>query len=157
MLPLAVTPCSVGRLRPYRARRGVDAMSKITDDRARALRSRPEVGRLRAVGGLTQRVLVDGPSLLTWCTRTGARLQDVLDALGTAADVGKRELVLVAPRIPVPLAWPAPHARVVSDAGVAELLRDRTLASLDVPAFPSVIVAGVEQDRQLLDLSLIHI
>jgi hypothetical protein len=61
-------------------------MSKTTQLRATALRVRPEVARLRAVGGLTERVVVDGQSLLGWCSRTGADFVDTLRALREAAD-----------------------------------------------------------------------
>ena len=127
-------------------------MSKTTELRDRAMRQRPEIARLRAVGSLTQRVLVDGRSVLRWCARTGADPLEVLLRVREAADIGRRDLVLVVPALFSPGLWPAPHVQIASAVGVASLLRDLTFGSVDLPARPGVVVAGVEQDRQLLDV-----
>ncbi len=126
-------------------------MSKTTKLRARALRLRPEVARLRAAGGLTPQVLVDGASLGVWSARVGADVQAVLEVLREAADVGRRQLVLVVSARLAPASWPAPHAQVLSAPGIAGLLRGHAFGDVDLPALPSVVVAGVEHDRQLLD------
>ena len=52
-------------------------VSEKTKHRDRWLRSRPELGRLRAVGGLTRTVVVDGASISKWCTRVGATYDDL--------------------------------------------------------------------------------
>jgi hypothetical protein len=126
-------------------------MSKTTQLRARAMRSRPEVARLRSIGGLTERVVVDGQSLLGWCGRTGANFEDILRGLREAADAGRRDLVLVVHEQVAPALWPAPHVHVISTVGVAILLRDLAFGDVDLPALPSVIVAGVQKDPELLD------
>lgn len=124
-------------------------MSTKSRARARSLRTRPEVARLRAVGGLTKRVVVDGASVLAWCQRVGAQFIDVGRTLADAAAVGDRELVVVTS---VPLSLREPHVMVRSTAGVAALLRGHAFGLVDLPSLPSVIGADVDRDRQLLDV-----
>lgn len=123
-------------------------MSEKTKARTKALRTRPEVARLRAVGGLTSRIIVDGASVERWCKRTGAIFGDVVQAVAAAAVAGDRSLVLVT-RGAVPLA--PPHCIVASVETVAALLRGNAFGHVDMPHLPSVVCADVERDRQLLD------
>jgi hypothetical protein len=66
---------------------GCAAMSRTTRARAKALRPRPEVARLRALGGLSQRVVVDGMSILQWCARVGATYAAIIAEVATTASV----------------------------------------------------------------------
>jgi hypothetical protein len=123
-------------------------MSHKTKARTKALRTRPEVARLRAVGGLTSRIIVDGASVERWCKRTGATFRDVVEAVVAAAVAGDRSLVLVT-RQPVLLA--PPHCIVASSETVAALLRGNAFSRIDMPHLPSVVCADVERHQQLLD------
>lgn len=123
-------------------------MSKKTKLRAKTLRVRPEVARLRAIGGLTSRVIVDGVSIGRWCERTGVVYRDVLQAVVAAAVVGDRSVILVTSQ---PHGLPPPHIVVASTASVAVLLRGNAFGHIDMPHLPSVVCADIERDRQLLD------
>ena len=126
-------------------------MSKATKAREKTLRVRTEVGRLRAVGGLSLRVVVDGASVLRWCDRSGADYDATVTAIVDAASAGGREVVLV--ESPHASSWlRAPHVVFPSTTGVAGLLRTPAAGALDLAAFPSVIVADVAHDRQLFDI-----
>jgi hypothetical protein len=127
-------------------------MSKTTKAREKALRVRPEVARLRATGGLSHRVVVDGSSVLRWCGRSKADYTATVCAIADAADAGRRALVLVQPPSASPSSLPAPHVVLSSALGVASLMRTDAAAMTDVPVFPSVIVADVRRERELLDI-----
>lgn len=127
-------------------------MSKTTKIRAKVLRGRPEIARLRAVGGLSPRVLVDGASILAWCSRSKANYRATISAIVDAANDGKRELVLVEPKLVPPVTLSSPHVRVLSPVGVGTLLRGEAAGTFGGPAFPSTIVADIEHDRQLFDI-----
>ena len=143
-------------------------MSKKTKERTKWLNSRPELGRLRAVGGLTRSVLVDGASIAKWCTRVGVSFMDVVEQIVEAADASDRRVILVTSQtIPVQ----PPHLIVASELTVASLLHGRAIGEVVTPAsasdrtlwsggyeskgaqpsVPSVLCADVSRDPQLLD------
>jgi hypothetical protein len=129
---------------------GFVAMSRTTRARAKALRPRLEVARLRAHGGLSQRVVVDGMSILQWCARVGATYAAIIAEVATTAETGHRELVVVTPP-DAPIALASPHRIVLSTTSAAALFRGNALQNLSFSAPPSVLVADVAADRDLLD------
>ncbi|KYF57779.1 hypothetical protein BE04_39470 [Sorangium cellulosum] len=111
------------------------------------LRQRPEVGRLRARGGLTQEVLVDARSIADWCSSSGLPLNSVVAELCAAADDGRRTLVFFGPMGLAHLA--RPHQHVIGQHPLGDLL-----VAIAVPPtlfeYPSVVVAGIEAAPELL-------
>ena len=59
------------------------------DIEAARLRQRPEIGRLRARGGLTREVLVDARSIAEWCSTIGLAFAAVVAEICAAADEGR--------------------------------------------------------------------
>ncbi len=113
---------------------------------AAKLRQRPEVGRLRARGGLTREVLVDARSIDEWCSTVGISFAGVVTELCDAAGVGGRTLIFFGP-VPVPLAG-GTHQSVVGQFPLGDLLRDVDVLALSEPS--SVIVADVGAAPELL-------
>jgi len=113
---------------------------------AAKLQQRPEVGRLRARGGLTREVLVDARSVAEWCSVVGLNLADGVAAMCDAADAGGRTLIFFGPNaVPLPAGF---HRSVVGRHPLGDLL-----VGVDIPALselPSVIVADVESAPELL-------
>jgi len=129
---------------------GFVAMSRTTRARAKALRPRLEVARLRAHGGLSQRVVVDGLSILAWCARVSATYAALIAEMAATAETGHRELVVVTPP-DAPIALASPHRIVLSTTSAAALFRGNAFQNLSFSAPPSVLVADVAADRDLLD------
>lgn len=126
-------------------------MSRVGKARARALRARAEVGRLRAVGGVSRQVIVDGASIIAWCRRTGASYEAVMDDLLSASNAGGRRLVLVSPpTLAAPQRWSPPHLVIVSTADAPALLFAGQFGSVPGDALPTVVAADVRRNRELL-------
>ena len=72
-----------------------DVMSETSRQQEALLRSRLELGRLRAVGELSRRLLVDGQSIQKWCVGSGVPFQQAIGEIVAAATDGRREVVVV--------------------------------------------------------------
>ena len=132
-------------------------MSRTTRQQEALPRQRLELGRLRALGGLTRRVLVDGQAILKWCTGAKIPLQVAIDDILSAASDGAREVVLVLPRKEnVSVGSPHRVMHVVEanfDTGIARNISAYLSAPEFARVFPgevSLITANVKQYPETL-------
>jgi hypothetical protein len=127
-------------------------MSARTKHRDRQLRGRPEVGRLRAVGGLSPQVIVDGLSLLRWCERLDRvdNYAGVVQAIVDAATTGRRRVLLLQPVTQATPLSPQ-HRSFTTDVGAAAFTRTNAAAHSDLWSLPSVVLADVQRDPEQLD------
>src|SRR6185503_14603026 len=120
-------------------------MSKASRDQDKYIARRPELGRLRAVGGLSERVIVDGVSIERWCTRTGWSPAQLVAEMITAADAGHRQLLFVVPPTMRLGAINAPHLTIQFEHGAMTALWSAAFAHFEGTTIPTILVAYVEE------------